>query len=90
MNSLELSGIFASSCSDKGHDLVSFIFHTIVLPVVTDLACLLPCTTRMLGIHSCAVLLSCMWCTKQFPICRCSYSASVEMLDSSNHPSILR
>jgi hypothetical protein len=44
MNSLELSGISASSCSDKGHDLVSFIFRTIVLLVVMDLAYLLPYT----------------------------------------------
>jgi hypothetical protein len=36
MNSLKLSGISASSCSDKGHDLVSCIFHTIVLPAVTN------------------------------------------------------
>jgi hypothetical protein len=90
MNSLELSSISASSCSEKGHDPVSCIFHTIVLPVVTDLASLLPCTPQMLGIHSCGVLPSCMWCTKRLPICPCSYSGSVEMLDSSNHPSILR
>jgi hypothetical protein len=88
MNSLELSGISTSLCSDKGRDLVSCIFHTITLLLVADLAYLLPYTARMLGIHSCGVLLSYMRCTKQLLVCPCSYSGSAEMLDSSNPPSI--
>jgi hypothetical protein len=87
-NSSELSGISASSCSDKVRDLVSCIFHTIILPVVVDLEYLLPYTTRMLGIRSCGVLLSCMWCTKRVLVFPYSYSGSFEMLDSSNPPSI--
>jgi hypothetical protein len=90
MKSLELSGISASSCSDKGHDPISCIFFTTLLPMVTDLEYWLPYTTRVLGIHSCGVLLACMWCTKLLLICPCSYSGSTEMLDSSNPPSILR
>jgi hypothetical protein len=83
MNYLGLSGISASSCSDKGRDLVSCRFCTIVLLVVMDLAYLLPYTTRTLGIHSCGVLPSCMWCTKWLLVFPCSYSGSAEMLDSS-------
>ena len=44
----------------------------------------------MLGIHSCGVLSSCMWCTKQLLVCPCSYSGSAEMLSSSNPPSVLQ
>jgi hypothetical protein len=88
MNSLELFGISASSCSDKGRDPISFTFCTIILPVVADLAYLFPYTAQMLGIHFCGVLLSCMWCTKQLLICPCSYSGLAETLNSSNPPSI--
>jgi hypothetical protein len=88
MNSLELSGIYASLCSDKGHDPVSCIFITIILPVLVDLAYMLPYTSQMLVIHYFGVLPSYMWCTKQLLVCPCSYSGSTEMLDSSNHPSI--
>jgi hypothetical protein len=88
MNSLELSGISTSFCIDKGRELVSCIFHTIILHVVVYLAYLFPYTTRMLDIRSCGVLPSCMWCTKQLLVFPCSYSGSTEMLDSSNHPSI--
>jgi hypothetical protein len=90
MNSLELSGISASSCSDKGRDPVSCIFHTIILPMVAGLAYLSPYTARMSGIRSCVVLPSCRWCTKQLLVFPCSCSGSTEMLNSSNPPSILR
>jgi hypothetical protein len=76
MNSLELSGIFASWCSDKGRDSVSWIFRTIILPLVMDSTFLLPCTARMLDIHSCGVLLSCTWYTKWLLVCPCSCSSS--------------
>jgi hypothetical protein len=89
MNSLGLSGISASSCSDKGRDPVSCIFHTIILPVVVGLAYLSPYTARMLGIRSYGVLPSCRWCTKWLLVCPCSYSGSAEMLSSSNPPSAL-
>jgi hypothetical protein len=56
MSSWGLFGIFASSCCGKGRELVSFIFHTIILPVVVGLASLSPYTMRMLGIHSYGVL----------------------------------
>jgi hypothetical protein len=56
MNSLGLSGISASSCSDKGRDPVSYRFRTIILPLVMDLAFLLPYTARTLDIRSCGVL----------------------------------
>jgi hypothetical protein len=59
MSSLEIFGISASSCNGKGHDLVSFIFGTIILHVVVDVASPSPYTVRMLGIHSYGVLLSC-------------------------------
>jgi hypothetical protein len=41
----------------------------------------------MLGTHSCDVLLSYMWYTKQLLFCPYSYSGSVEMLNSSDPPS---
>jgi hypothetical protein len=59
MSSLELFGISTSLYSGKGRDLVSFIFYTIILPVVVGLASLFPYTVRMLGIHSYGVLPSC-------------------------------
>ena len=90
MNSLELSGISASSCNDKGRDPVSTIFHTIVLLLLMDLAFKLPYTVRMLDICSCGVLPSCMWCTKRLLVCPCSYFGSTEMLGSSNPLSILQ
>jgi hypothetical protein len=90
MNSLELSDTSTSSCSDKVHDSVSFIFCTIILPVVEGLAYMFPYTVRMLGIHSCGVLPSCMWCTKRLLVCPCSYSGSAKMLYSSIPPSILQ
>jgi hypothetical protein len=65
MRSLGLSGTSASLGSDMDHGLVSYIFHTIVLLLVTYLAFWLPCTTRMLDIRSYGVLMSCMWYTKQ-------------------------
>jgi hypothetical protein len=61
MNSLGLSGIFVSLYSDKGSGLVSYIFCTIILPLVMDSAFLLPYTAQMLDIRSCGVLPSCMW-----------------------------
>jgi hypothetical protein len=88
MNSLELFDISASLCSGKGCDPVSCIFRTRVLPMVTSLAYRLPYTMRMLDTRSCGVLLSFMWCTKKLLVCPCSYSGSIEMLDSSNPPSI--
>jgi hypothetical protein len=90
MNSLGLSSISTSLCRDKGRDLVFCRFHTIVLPVVMDLAYLLPYTARTLGIRSCGVLTSCIWYTKWLLVCPCSYSGSAEMLDSLNPPSIPR
>jgi hypothetical protein len=72
------------------HDLVSWIFHTIILPLVMDSEFLLPCTARTLDIHSCGVLSSCTWHTKWLLVCPCSYSSLSEMLDSSSPPSILR
>jgi hypothetical protein len=90
MNSLGLSGTSASSCSDKGRDSIFCRFHTIVLPVVMDLAYLLPYTVQMLGICYCGVLPSYILYTKRLLICPCSYSGSIEMLDSSNPPSIPR
>jgi hypothetical protein len=44
----------------------------------------------MLGIRSCGVLSSYMWCTKWIFVCPCSYSGSVEMLNSLNPPSALQ
>jgi hypothetical protein len=59
MNSLGMFGIFASSCSGKGRDPVSFIFYTISLLLVVGWAYLSPYTTRMLGTRSYGVLPSC-------------------------------
>jgi hypothetical protein len=88
MNSLGLSGIFSSPCSDKGCDWVSYIFRTIILPVVVGLAYLFPYTMQMMAIRSCGVLLFCMWCTKRLLVYPCSYSGSTKMLYTSNPPSI--
>jgi hypothetical protein len=76
MKSLELSGIYASSCSDTDRDLVSFIFHTIILLLVMDLAFLLPYIAQTLDIHSCGVLPSSTWYTKWLLVFPCSYSGS--------------
>jgi hypothetical protein len=89
-NTLELYGTSTSSCSDKGCGLVSCIFHTIILLVVAGLACLFPYTARMLDIHSCGVLPSCMWCTKRLLIFPCSYSGSTETLGSLDPPLIIQ
>ena len=86
MNSLGLFGIFASSFSDKSSDPFSYIFRTITLLLVEDLAYLLPYTTRMLGIRSCGVLLSYMWYTKQLLFCPYSCFGLIEMLDYSGLP----
>jgi hypothetical protein len=59
MSSWGLFGISTSSCNGKGRDSVSYIFRTIILPVVVDLASLSPYTVRMLDIHSYGVFLSC-------------------------------
>jgi hypothetical protein len=90
MNSLGLSGISTSSCSDKDRDPVSCIFCTMVLLLVMDLAFLLPYTVRMLDIPSCGVLSSYMWYTKRLLISPCSYSGSTETLDYSSPPLVLR
>ena len=54
------------------------------------LAFLLPYTVRMLDIHSCGVLLSCMWYTKRLHVCPCFCFGLVGMLSSSNPPLSLR
>jgi hypothetical protein len=90
MSSLGLSGISASSCSDKGRDPVSCRFRTIFILLVADLAFLLPYTARMLDIHTCGVLPSCMWYTKQLLVCPYSYSGLAGTLSSSNIPSTLQ
>ena len=69
------------------HAAVSYRSQTIVLLMENDLAILFPCTTQMLGIRSCDVLLSYMWYTKQLIFCPYSFSCSVEMLNSSYPPS---
>jgi hypothetical protein len=59
MRSWGLFGISASSCSGKGRDPISYIFRTIILPMLVGLAFLFPYTMRMLGIHSYGFLPSC-------------------------------
>jgi hypothetical protein len=69
------------------HAHVSYRSHNIVLLSTKGLAVMFPCTVRMLGTHSCDVLLSYMWCTKQLIFFPYSYSGSVEMLNCSDPPS---
>jgi hypothetical protein len=90
MNSLGMSGISTSMCSDMDRDLVSCIFFTIILLLVTDLEFLLPYTARMSYIRSCGVLLSCMWYTKWLLVCPYSYSSLTKKLNSSDPPSVLK
>jgi hypothetical protein len=80
------SSISASSESDRGRDPISYRLHTMVHLWVTGLAFLLPYTTRMSDIRSCSGLSSCMWYTKQLPVCPYSYFGLVETLNSSIPP----
>jgi hypothetical protein len=89
MNSLGLSGIFASLGSDMDRGLVSYIFRTIVL-LVSYFSFMLPYTTQMLDIRSCGVLLSYMWYTKRLLICPYFCSGLAGTLSYSNPPSALR
>jgi hypothetical protein len=86
MNSYALYCILASLDSDMDHAPMSYISHTIFLLMEKGLVVLFPCTTRMLGIHSCGVLLSYMWYTKQLLFCPYSCSGLIEMLYSSGPP----
>jgi hypothetical protein len=90
MNSLGLSGISTSLGSDMNRGLVSYRSHTIVLLLVMDLGFLLPCTVRMLDIHSYGFLSSCMRYTKWILVCPYFCSGLARMLISSNLPSTLR
>jgi hypothetical protein len=69
------------------HAPVSYRSHAIVLMSAKGLAVLLPCTARMLGTHSCGVLLSYMWYTKQLLFCPYPCSGLVEMSNSLDPPS---
>jgi hypothetical protein len=88
MNSWVLFDTFASLDNDMDHSHVFYRSCTRVLLLARDFSFLLPCTTRTLGIRSCGVFLSCMWYIKQILSCPCPYSDLVEMLDSSDTPSI--
>jgi hypothetical protein len=79
-------GIFASLDSDMDHAPMYYRSHTIILLMTKGLAILLPCM-RMLRIHSCDVLLSYMWYTKQILFCPYPCFCLVEMLSSSYPPS---
>ena len=87
MNSQALSGIPASLESDSDLSPVSYRSHTIVLLMTKGLAVLLPCTARMLGIHSQGVLFSYMWYTKQLLFFPYLCSGLAGMLISLDPPS---
>jgi hypothetical protein len=90
MNSLGLSGISTSLGSDMVCGSVSYRFRTIVLLLVADLTFLLSYTVKMLDIHSCGVLPSCMWYTKRLLVYPCFCFVLDGTLSSSNPLSVLR
>jgi hypothetical protein len=74
MNFWVLCYTSASLDNDMDHDHVFYKSHTMVLLLAKGLVLMFPCTTRKLDIHSCGVLLSCMWYTKQLLFFFCPYS----------------
>jgi hypothetical protein len=86
MNSWVFSSTFASLENDMDHAHVSYISCTMFLSLEKGLVALFPCTTRKLSTHSCSILLTSMWYTKQLLFSLYPYSTLVEIGGSSDPP----
>ena len=84
MSSWVLFGTSSSLENDMDHAHVSYRSQTMVIMMEKGLVLLFPCTTSTLDIHSCGVLLSCMWYTKQLLFSLCLCFGSIEMWGSSD------
>jgi hypothetical protein len=73
-----LSGTSASLENNMDHAHVSYRSRTMVFLLEKGSVPMFPCTAQKLGIHSCGVLMSCMWDTKQIIFFLFPYSGSIE------------
>jgi hypothetical protein len=83
MYSLILFDTSASWDNDRDHAHVLCVSHTMFLPMIKDLACLLLYTAQIMDTHSYDELLSCIMYTKHILFSPYLYSNSTEMLISS-------
>jgi hypothetical protein len=86
MNSWVFSSTSASLENDMDNSHVSYISRTMFLSLEKGLVALFPCITRKLRTHSCGILLTSMWYTKQLLFSLYPYSTLVENGGSSDPP----